>query len=241
MSVARLVMGLIAKKRTGGKTEGRVCQSLILAAVSAILSTYTSSQLIWYAYHALPQLETSVKLSDLLAIANYYRLIPYVISVISVYVFADYCYRKYGSKIRLTAVLLTVGASLLTLILTILVNRFAKPDDALLRNSILIIPTILTITREIVFASAFIRNKTREKVFRSIYLFNFINILTIIIGNVTTIMASLFPLPDIALIITSSIISLVPVFYAVYVLICVNRSGEDSEEAEVKDEAEDLE
>ncbi len=241
LSVARLIMGLIAKKRTAGQAEGRVCLSLILAAVSSILTAYTSAKLIWYAYLSLPQLENSVKLQDLFAVADYYRLIPYVISVISVYTFADYCHRKYGSKIRLAAVLLTVSASLLSFILTILVSRFTGTDDVLLRNSILIIPSILTITREIVFAATFIRNKTREKVFRGIYLFNFINILTIIIANVTTIMGSIFPIPDIAALITSSIISLVPVFYAIYILICVNRAGEDNEETEVKDKAIDLE
>lgn len=231
LCVARIVLGIMTVSRTHGHVENRFGISLILSGISGVLSAFLNNQLY-------------IRAAD--AFSTYGSIDPSVISMISTFTMlfslmgfaasfieADYCYRKYGARIRLLFVILIVINSVVSFLagylITFLTDRYAL--TSVQAAELTGVASLISFAPGVLFLVTFIRYRKKENVFRNIYIFSILSVaasfITIMLRLITSAPIFLYAssqMPSIMVELIMFSFSVIGPARAFYIFHCVNKA-----------------
>ena len=215
--IARLILGILARIRCGRDLAGKVSLYVLLTSISSLLSMFSRSNLlIRYCF-------TSQKaLMGYITASGYIGIAAFALTVAANYLLADYCRKKYGAGIRIAVMSLILATPVVNTVLSHLTIGLVTADKNYeLYNAITSLPRLLTIAAGVLLAVVFTRNRSREDVFRSIFI---LFLIAASVSGVHMLMNILiYHIPEIIYYLIDLVLAFCPLALAIYVFVCSGR------------------
>lgn len=169
---ASLLMGIKIKKLKGAEPAGRIGLGLILLSLSSLLYTLTDGQVINVFISNFLVKPRAISLGHILMYANYFRLIPGLLNIAGYYFIADYCAKKYGSRIRIPVLVIPVLKALIFRASVIIFHWESVLVKIPAANAVfnLVFDTAVLL----LLAFTFLKNKEKEETFKALHIVFFI-------------------------------------------------------------------
>ena len=229
--VARLVLGILTVSKAGGHVENRFGIGLILNGIAGILSAFLNTQLYLRAIDAFSDYG-SVNPSVISTI-SIFSMIFSLMGVAASFLEADYCFRKYGARIRLIYIIFTVINMAVSFLTGFVSSRLA--DIYVLTpfqvQALAYTSSLLSLGTSVLFLVTYVRYRNKENVFRNIFVFNILSIASSVImltlrllsvSSATTHFGT--EVPAIVLELISLTLGLLGPVKAFYIFYCVNKA-----------------
>lgn len=165
-------MGIKIKTLKASEPAGRIGLGVILLSLSSLLYTLTDSQFINILISNFFLKPGVISLGSILTYVSYFRLIPGLLNIAGYYFIADYCAKKYGSRIRIPVLVIPVLKALILRASVMIFNGESVLVKIPAANAVFNL--VFDAAVLLLLAFTFLRNKEKEETFKALHIVFFI-------------------------------------------------------------------
>lgn len=230
LAVIKLIMGIIAKVKTSGHIENRLPLSLIIVAVADLIGAYSNINLFYAGKLLSLPLFKDMELVDLQTVVNCIQIAASVLSFIGAYMIYDYCDKKYGGHLRRLGIIFffsRAATSVLLRVIAVEVFKLVSESTLVLYSAVISLPVVFDVILTVIMLVTFLRNRSKEETYKSVYIFYILSLVRIVISSVLSVLSNDRAFPAFVLFPAMFILGLLWFAFAVYVFICARNARFD--------------